>query len=200
MVGFKDVHIQHSSLYALPFHSFTYQLSWFYIYYCQPAVSSDTLSSPCVCVCVCFIYPHPLSALFSPASFFLFHQLMPLSSYLWMNERTIQHSARVVSKLVSVCVLLSRRTLSQTLCVCLYSCLNLTAAPVWVTDPAVSWLQYFYCLAARLISMLFLHSSSVCTHEAKRRLRMCTSSSFCRYTAWNAACVFWAFSLFFFFF
>lgn len=151
------------------------------------------------CVCVCFIYPHPLSALFSPASFFLFHQLMPLSSYLWMNERTIQHSARVVSKLVSVCVLLSRRTLSQTLCVCLYSCLNLTAAPVWVTDPAVSWLQYFYCLAARLISMLFLHSSSVCTHEAKRRLRMCTSSSFCRYTAWNAACVFWAFSLSFFF-
>lgn len=117
--------------------------------------SAQSLWVLCVCVCVCFPL---LSVLFSSASFLLFHWLWPLSSYLWMNECTIKCWARVASLLfcldmcvfVCVCVTLSKESLVGSVCVCSYSCLNQTAAPVWVTDPVVSWLQCFYCLATWL--------------------------------------------------
>lgn len=152
------MHVQHSSLYTL-FLSLFHLPAFLVLHSLLSACSQLRHTELCVCMHVFFSPLHSL--LFSSASFFLSYRLLPLSSYLWMNECAIQCSARVASMLLCPCMC------ADCARVCLYSCLNLTAAPVWVTDPVVSWLQCFYCLATQLIFMLLLFSFSVCMHETK---------------------------------
>lgn len=76
----------------LPLHSLLFSVSltrFLVLHSLLSACSQLRHTELCVCVCVFFHFP-PLSVLFSSASFFLFHQLLPLSSYLRMNECTIK--------------------------------------------------------------------------------------------------------------
>ena len=139
------------------FRCFTYQLSWFYIHYCQPAVSSDTLSCMCMCVsvsvsvCVFSIPP----VLFSSATFFLYHQLLPLSSYLQMNECTIKCWARVVSLLCCQCV-----CLCVSVCVCVCLCV-VVCVSVWGCVRACVCV----CVCVTLSKESLADSVSVCLYS-----------------------------------
>lgn len=98
---------------------FTYQLSPDFTFITVSLQSAQTHWDLCVCACVC-VYSPLLSVLFSSGPSLHPFPLLPLFSYLWMNECTIKSWALVASLLFSlwVCVTLSKESLTDCACVC----------------------------------------------------------------------------------
>ena len=168
---FKDPQTTPDSKYRVPFSTPPlYTIFSGFTFITVSLQSAQSHWAVCVCVCVWF-HPPPLCTAFLHF-FFLLQQLIPRSSYLWMNERTVrQCSARVVSLLfwcVCVCLRYALEGISWIVCVCVY-------AGVWI------WLQ-LQCesliqqRADCSTSIVWQNGSFLCFYSSARR-SVCTKPS-----------------------
>lgn len=119
------------------FHCFTYQLSWFYIHYCQPAVNSDTLSPMCAFSPPPSLYNFPLPL----SSFFTVSCLSSLISE-WINAQfSVQALNAILS--VNVCVSLSKESLADCVFILLFESVCSSSVSHWSSSELTAVLPLF---------------------------------------------------------